>query len=600
MLTVQRVILYVHQRSMRIAFSICLIVSGKLAKACLILVLSDGNEVLVANHEDWFATNSAVRFIPASDHRYASIVFTFEDEGWAQGGMNEHGLFFDGAFTPNPALDFTTGQKVDYNGYIWQAVLDRCKSVDEALDFIQKYKLPDLDYAHVVLADSTGHAAVLGVANGSVAIHESNREIVQTNFNRWHPEMSEDLTCSRYEKTLQIIHEKEVSKELMLEVLANTHQDSLTVYSNIYDLRNKEILVFQDRDFENPIPISFHAMQDKDCLIPLSTLTKLQDGVIDCEPSEVQISGKVVDEAGIPIPYANIGIKASHIGTISDPDGSFFLDVPVLRTRDTITFSSIGFRPHQLLIGKDKEDLQIVLRQQAVLLEEVEVSARKSFKKTRVGYMKGSDGMLPLDSLQGGAAVATLLSAPRAGFYIDKLQFRLLYNSKDTSNFRLHVYSFDSQCQCPGEELLNDEVFLKGTRKFGWERFDLTDRDIFIAQKQFFVALEWLDDRSLRMEMMKGLRNWEQWKRSQYEKGDTKVEQVRSNHPGGEEWVYYKYHGNMMQWPGWKELPPFTGLMVETGKNEKTLPYRTFERKTSFSPWIEKNVTLNIVLQIAY
>ena len=49
----------------------------------------------------------------------------------------------------------------------------------------------------------------------------------------------------------------------------------------------------------------------------------------------------------------------------------------------------------------------------------------------------------------------------------------------------------------------------------------------------------------------------------------------------------------MMDWPGFKTLPPFTGLMVETGKHSETENLITFERKTSFGQWTENPSTLN-------
>ena len=584
---------------MRAIISILLLFPGKLANACLILFLSNGDEVLVANHEDWFASNAAVRFISGAEDRYASIIFTFEDEGWAQGGMNEHGLFFDGALTPNPEVNYSA-EATEYPGYVWQAVLDRCKSVEEAIRFLKRYKLPDLEEAHIVLADKSGHAAVVGIADGQVMIEEQDRTLVQTNFNRWHPELSESPTCDRYEKTIEMIQEKEVSRELMLEVLANTHQDSLTVYSNIYDLQRKEILVYSKRDFQRPITLTFENAQWEDCMISLAQLKEQDERTSRCITQYITVSGHVVDELGDPVPFVNIGIKQTNLGTISDPDGSFILDLPLDSVSDSLTFSSIGYAPFDLPIHQRSPDLQITLKQHAVLLDEVSIEAKKSFQRTRLGYMKGSDGLLPLDSLQGGAAVATLFSAPVDDFYLDKLQYRLLYNSKDTSRFRLHIYAFDQSCECPGQELLKEEIILEGTKRYGWERFDVADKHIFIHQPKFFIGLEWLNDRASRKEMLDGLKDWEAWKQSQFMEGNEKVDLVQAQHPNGEDWTYYKYHGNMMNWPGWAKLPPFTGLMVETGKQKKTIPYKTFERKTSFSPWVEKNVTLNLVVQVTY
>jgi len=68
--------------------------------ACFILFLTDGQRVVVGNHEDWFAKDAAIKINRPTPGNYGSIIFTFRSEGWAQGGMNEKGLFFDGAYTP--------------------------------------------------------------------------------------------------------------------------------------------------------------------------------------------------------------------------------------------------------------------------------------------------------------------------------------------------------------------------------------------------------------------------------------------------------------------------------------------------------------------
>jgi hypothetical protein len=52
--------------------------------------------------------------------------------------------------------------------------------------------------------------------------------------------------------------------------------------------------------------------------------------------------------------------------------------------------------------------------------------------------------------------------------------------------------------------------------------------------------------------------------------------------------------------PGFQDLPPFTGLMIESGKTDETLRLRTFERKTSIGEWKEIAATLNAVVTVIY
>ncbi len=45
-------------------------------QACFIIFLKDENNILVANHEDWFASDAAIKINRQTNNRYGSIIFT--------------------------------------------------------------------------------------------------------------------------------------------------------------------------------------------------------------------------------------------------------------------------------------------------------------------------------------------------------------------------------------------------------------------------------------------------------------------------------------------------------------------------------------------
>jgi len=56
------------------------------------------------------------------------------------------------------------------------------------------------------------------------------------------------------------------------------------------------------------------------------------------------IEGKIFSQTTKePIPYANIGVKNSNVGTISNFDGTFSILIPQRLNNDTLTFTSLGF-----------------------------------------------------------------------------------------------------------------------------------------------------------------------------------------------------------------------------------------------------------------
>lgn len=576
------------------------------AFGCFILFLSDGHHVLVGNHEDWLAKDAAIKINPPSSEKFGSVVFTFASEGWAQGGMNERGLFFDAAHTPFAEVEFQAS-KQHFPTYIWQAVLDKCASVEEAIKFISNYQLPELREAHIMLADSSGHAVIIGVQNGKMAIKSFGENyLMQTNFNPWHPELSDEPICRRYEMAKHDLAIKATPEvENLKSILKKTHQDSLTVYSNIYDLKNKIIYTYNKRDFDHALVVRLPEVFSRgNCMCSLDSLHQNISFWDKCRSQgnqKLKVSGSVIDkQTRLPIPFANIGFFERNVGTLSDPDGSFELEVPSELKGDTVVFSSIGYSRKKIAVH-DLTHQTIELIPSAKLLKEVTVQASRSRSKAaRLGWMGGKDGALPFDTIQGGGTIALLVEAPVSFFEVEKLQVRLMYNSKPLLQFRFHIYSFDSLRQIPGEELLTREVVLRENKKFGWLRFDLSEYQIFLNHKKFLIGFEWIEDRAARNALLKSLREWEQWKKELYQTGNEKVERILLKDENGHEIIQYKYHGNMMNWPGFKNMPPFTGLMIQTGKDEKTYSLRTFERRTSEGKWREANSTLNAVVTIRY
>lgn len=94
---------------------------------------------------------------------------------------------------------------------------------------------------------------------------------------------------------------------------------------------------------------------------------------------KVTISGKIIDEAGKPLPGVNIVIKNSHNGTISNGNGQFTLEA---QKKEIAIFSYIGMQTAVYPITEATSDLTIQLKTQPIEKNEVMV----------VGYGKIEDG----------------------------------------------------------------------------------------------------------------------------------------------------------------------------------------------------------------
>lgn len=97
--------------------------------------------------------------------------------------------------------------------------------------------------------------------------------------------------------------------------------------------------------------------------------------------AQEKVSGKIIDaETGINIPGANVYIKGTNTGTLSDADGLFSLEANM---GDTLVFSYISYTPKEVVI-EDNNFLEVALSENIGLLDEVVIVGYGSQKKSVV------------------------------------------------------------------------------------------------------------------------------------------------------------------------------------------------------------------------
>lgn len=114
------------------------------------------------------------------------------------------------------------------------------------------------------------------------------------------------------------------------------------------------------------------------------------------QPQKKSIKGKVTDAKGDPIPGTTIIVKGTTIGTITNGDGEFVLDVPL--DSKVLSLSFVGFKPQEITIG-NKAAFTVVLEEQTVGLDEVVAVGYGSQKKmTMTGAISKIKGEAILSS----------------------------------------------------------------------------------------------------------------------------------------------------------------------------------------------------------
>lgn len=99
--------------------------------------------------------------------------------------------------------------------------------------------------------------------------------------------------------------------------------------------------------------------------------------------AQLTLKGKVVDEQDEPLPYVNVIVKGTTMGTTTDDNGKFNITLKNKKKRGTLEFSFVGYITRDVKINPKRNNLTIVLKEENNELDEVVVvfKPKKRLKK---------------------------------------------------------------------------------------------------------------------------------------------------------------------------------------------------------------------------
>ncbi|HIX22355.1 MAG TPA: carboxypeptidase-like regulatory domain-containing protein [Candidatus Parabacteroides faecavium] len=117
-------------------------------------------------------------------------------------------------------------------------------------------------------------------------------------------------------------------------------------------------------------------------IIDKQILIKVSDKEVMAVPAVVQsdkkITGTVLDATGMPVIGANVMVKGTTNGTITDMDGKFSLDV---QKGKTLLITYMGYADQEIKIEDSSKNLSITLKEDYQALDEVVAVGYTSMKR---------------------------------------------------------------------------------------------------------------------------------------------------------------------------------------------------------------------------
>ena len=209
-----------------------------------------------------------------------------------------------------------------------------------------------------------------------------------------------------------------------------------------------------------------------------------------------EFSGLILDkQTNEPLPYVNIGILNQEIGTVSNSNGKFSLELKEEFKNDTIRISSIGFKPVEILIKEiiqKEEQVTYQLEEDISELNEVVITA-KAFKKRTLGNKTESKFISTGFSYdQLGAEMGVKINVRKNPTLVDAFNFNIPYNRLSAKSiFRVNFYSINKRK--PDVNLLKDNILVTiEPKQTGNITVDLKPYGIVLTD-DVIVTLEWVE-----------------------------------------------------------------------------------------------------------
>ena len=236
------------------------LLSFQLAFSCSMISFVDASgKTWVGNNEDYMDPDTWIWTLPKGKHAYGAVYFGYGNF-FAQGGMNEAGLVFDGFAMEPKEVRNLKGKKKTNPAKLVNEIMHSCATVAQVQEVLQKFKLDFLQNAQLMFVDKTG--ASLIVEGDAILIKPANQYRICTNFYQSTISSHQAITCDRYLSGYELMEKTEIDqrgKDLCIAALDSMHQEGGwggTQYSNVYDPQEGWIYLYLFYNFEEEVRLS--------------------------------------------------------------------------------------------------------------------------------------------------------------------------------------------------------------------------------------------------------------------------------------------------------------------------------------------------------
>jgi hypothetical protein len=196
-----------------------------------------------------------------------------------------------------------------------------------------------------------------------------------------------------------------------------------------------------------------------------------------------QIKGVVKDSiSGEPIPYVNIWVENETIGTTSETNGNFLLDI---KEEKLLVFSALGYESKKL---SSKNEI-ILLKPKVFELKEVVIEQPKFKKEIEIGNFSKPDGYHISGDLDwSNAKYFKYETRYEETKFVKKIKIKTR-SKVNNAKFKIRIFSVNKEGY-PETDLISEDIIVtvkKGKRN---NVIDISNFKLVFPEEGLFIAYE--------------------------------------------------------------------------------------------------------------
>lgn len=194
-----------------------------------------------------------------------------------------------------------------------------------------------------------------------------------------------------------------------------------------------------------------------------------------------------------PIEFVNVGVLSKGMGTVTDENGFFQLNLPDSLKENELKISCIGYESKKISIKKLIDLNTLLIKPAAINLDEIKVVVKRNpTYKTLGNDTKTKSIIAGFTSNNLGSELAVKLNIKHPETKLKNVKFNIVSNPFDSLVFRFNVYNTDDNGK-PSKNMLTKMILIEPTSKTGMVEFNLDKYNIYTSE-DIFIAIEWVRD----------------------------------------------------------------------------------------------------------